>query len=58
MYTQLSEQSVYVQEDERLVMVYDNQVRLLALPVLKFAGGHVQFVQHTPERCGLTPHIH
>jgi hypothetical protein len=41
---------LWMKDDKRLIMVHNDKVRLLALPVLYFPGGHVQFIQHLPER--------
>jgi len=39
-----------LQEDDKLVLAFENSLRLLALPLLEFPGYHVAFVQHLPER--------
>jgi hypothetical protein len=37
-------------DEPRIVSVFNTSLRVQPLPVALFPGGHVAFVQHTPER--------
>lgn len=40
-------------DNPRTILVWKGQLRVQALPVLLFSGGHVAFIQRTPRRWGL-----
>lgn len=46
-----------VPEDERVILLWDSQIKVHPLPVVLFPGGHVAFVQRSPWRHKQQPYV-